>query len=80
MQSLRQRLVDVNDWNAASIQEAIQQTVDEADVGFGKVGQPLRLAITGVTASPAMNEVMAMLSRDDVLARIDQMIAQASVD
>lgn len=80
MQSLRQRLVDVNDWDATSIQEAIQQTVDEADVGFGKVGQPLRLAITGVTASPAMNEVMAMLSRDDVLARIDQMIAQASVD
>lgn len=80
MQSLRQRLVDVNDWSAASIQEAIQQTVDEADVGFGKVGQPLRLAITGVTASPAMNEVMAMLSRDDVLARIDQMIAQASAD
>lgn len=80
MQSLRQRLVDVNDWDATSIQEAIQQTVDEADVGFGKVGQPLRLAITGVTASPAMNEVMAMLSRDDVLARIDQMIAQASAD
>lgn len=77
MQALRTRLLALDQWNAAALQDEIQQAVDDAGVGFGKLGQPLRLAITGVTASPAMNEVMAMLSQSDVIARIDRMIDMA---
>lgn len=78
MSALRAKLAALDVWQAEALQAAIQATVDEAGVGFGKVGQPLRLAITGVTASPSTNEVMALLSRDDVLGRIDKMIASVT--
>lgn len=75
--ALKSRLEVLPSWDADALQGAIQATVDEAGVGFGKLGQPLRLAITGVTASPSTNEVMAALERDDVLARIDRAQALA---
>ncbi len=80
LQSLRDRLAELEPWAADDIQAAIQATVDDAGVGFGKLGQPLRLAITGTTASPSMNEVIALLARDNVLARMDAALRRISSD
>ncbi len=57
-------------WNAESIQGAMDSTVEQLDIGFGKLGQPLRLAVTGGTASPGMDQTLALLGKDDVLGRI----------
>ena len=40
-------------------------------IGFGKLAQPLRVALTGSTVSPGVFEVMRVLGRDEVLARIE---------
>src|SRR5690606_11376588 len=37
----------VNDWNAADLHQVIADVVAELDVGFGKVGMPVRLALLG---------------------------------
>lgn len=63
-------LESLESWDAIRIQEALEATVAELGIGFGKLGQPLRLAITGGSASPAMNHTLALLHRDDVLERI----------
>ncbi len=47
---------------------------DELGVKLGQIAQPLRAALTGSDASPGIFEVMAVLGRDEVLARIDDAI------
>ena len=70
------RLATLGDWNAASVQGALEETVAALGIGFGKLGQPLRLAVTGGTASPAMNEVVALVGREETLARIERAVAR----
>jgi len=63
-------------WNAESIQTAMEATVAKLEIGFGKLGQPLRLAITGGTASPSMDQTLAMLAKEDVIERIKVAIGE----
>ncbi|MBV9774941.1 MAG: glutamate--tRNA ligase, partial [Gemmatimonadetes bacterium] len=39
--------------------------------GFGKLVHPLRLALTGSSASPGIDAVIALLGRDGVARRLD---------
>ncbi|MHA6963231.1 glutamate--tRNA ligase [Zobellella denitrificans] len=71
----RTRLAELADWRAGAIHEAINATAAELELGMGKVGMPLRVAVTGVGQSPAIDGVMALLGKDRVLARIDMALA-----
>ncbi len=72
---LRTKFANQSDWSPGALQEMIQQTVDELAVGFGKVGQPLRLALTGRGAAPGNDQVLALLGQQQTLLRIDRAIA-----
>ncbi|WP_375055796.1 glutamate--tRNA ligase [Zobellella sp. DQSA1] len=71
----RTRLAELADWQAGTIHEAINATAAELELGMGKVGMPLRVAVTGVGQSPAIDGVMALLGKEKVLARIDMALA-----
>ncbi|WP_321371658.1 glutamate--tRNA ligase [uncultured Desulfuromusa sp.] len=43
-----------------------------ADVKFGKIAQPLRVALTGGVPSPGIYEILQVLGKDESLQRIDQ--------
>ena len=43
---------------------------EEAGIGLGKIAQPLRAALTGRTTSPGIFDVIALLGRDETLARL----------
>jgi glutamyl-tRNA synthetase len=61
-------------WDAASVEAAIRAVADQGGVKLGKLAQPLRAALTGQTTSPGIFDVLALLGRDETLARIaDQM-------
>jgi glutamyl-tRNA synthetase len=61
-------------WDAASVEAAIRAVADQGGVKLGKLAQPLRAALTGQTTSPGIFDVLALLGRDESLARIaDQM-------
>lgn len=64
------KLQELELWNAESIQACVQATVDENEVGFAKVAQPVRIAITGGTMSPSIDATLALLGRDVSLARL----------
>jgi len=53
----------------------VEETVNTHNVGFGKVGQPLRLAVTGHGKSPSIDITLQLLGREKTLQRIDQAIA-----
>ena len=70
-----QRLGALADWDAASVEAAIREVAEGSGVKLGKLAQPLRAALTGRTTSPGIFDVLALLGRDESLARIaDQMV------
>ncbi len=48
--------------------------VAEREIGFGKLGQPLRVALLGRLSGPGMDEVMAILGVEETVARIERAI------
>jgi glutamyl-tRNA synthetase len=59
-------------------EEAFKQLVEEEKMKMGQLAQPVRVALTGRTASPGLFEVMEVLGRDRTLFRLRQGIERAS--
>jgi glutamyl-tRNA synthetase len=63
------------EWDAGSVEAAIRDVAERSGVKLGKLAQPLRVALTGRTTSPGIFDVLALLRRDESLARVaDQML------
>ena len=62
-------------WTAERLQALLTDFVAEHGIGFGKIGAPVRAALTAGTPSPDLHEVMAFLGRDEVLGRIEDATA-----
>ena len=61
-------------WNADSLQQFLEKFVSDNDIGFGKIGQPVRAALTGGAPSPDLSQVLALLGKDETLARLTDVI------
>ncbi len=59
-------------------EEAFKQLVEAEEMKMGQLAQPVRVALTGRTASPGLFEVMEILGRDRVLFRLRQGLDRAS--
>ena len=49
---------------------AFKQVMEATGLGFGKIAQPVRVALTGTTVSPGIFEVIEVLGKARVLARL----------
>jgi glutamyl-tRNA synthetase len=58
------------DWTAAAIEAEVRAFADKSGLKLGAVAQPLRAALTGRTTSPPIFDVLAVLGRDESLARL----------
>ena len=63
-------LGDVADWSVPALEEAVKRVAEKAELGLGKIAQPLRAALTGRSTSPGIFDVLMLLGRDESLARI----------
>jgi glutamyl-tRNA synthetase len=62
-------------WNHDSTDAAVREVAEATGLKLGKLAQPLRAALTGKTTSPGIFDVLALLGKDESLARIsDQML------
>jgi glutamyl-tRNA synthetase len=68
----RETLAALGPWEPAPMEEALRALAEAKGVGGGKIFQPLRVALTGLTVSPGIFDVMVMLGRERTLARIAQ--------
>jgi glutamyl-tRNA synthetase len=59
-----------SDWTAATIEAAVRAFAEQSGVKLGAVAQPLRAALTGRTTSPPIFDVLAVLGRNESLARL----------
>ena len=70
----------VEPFDAEHVEAALRGVVDQLEAKPGKVFQPVRVAIAGQTVSPGIFESVALLGKDDTLARIDSALARARDD
>ncbi|WP_038037029.1 glutamate--tRNA ligase [Thermopetrobacter sp. TC1] len=62
-------------WTEETLEERIKAFAEAQELKLGKVAQPLRAALTGSNVSPGIFEVLAVLGREESLARIRDQLA-----
>jgi glutamyl-tRNA synthetase len=64
------KLEAITSWEVAHLEDTVRALAETEGVKLGKVAQPLRAALTGKAVSPPVFDVMAVLGREEALARI----------
>lgn len=71
----RAALDAITDWTPDSIDAAIAAFAESSGHGMGKAAQPLRVALTGTAVSPPLGLTLALLGKDESLARVDRCLS-----
>jgi glutamyl-tRNA synthetase len=72
--AIKEALENITLWDASHIQIAIQKTANELGINLGKIGMPLRVAITGAGMSPAIELTLFWAGQIRTLKQIDKAI------
>ncbi|HEX5508384.1 MAG TPA: glutamate--tRNA ligase [Pseudolabrys sp.] len=70
LRSIVPELEAVSDWSASAIEAAVRAFAERSALKLGAIAQPMRAALTGRTTSPPIFDVLAVLHRDESLARL----------
>ncbi len=72
LEVVRDKLAAIDVWSAENVHHAIQATADELEVGMGKVGMPLRVAVTGAGQSPGLDVTVHAIGKTRSIERINK--------
>jgi glutamyl-tRNA synthetase len=78
MREIKERLENLPEFTQKDIEKVFHQFIEEEHIKLGKIAQPLRVALTGSSASPGLFEVMEALGRRKVIKRIEKALAYIS--
>jgi glutamyl-tRNA synthetase len=76
LSAVRERLAELAAWTPDAMEQALRSLAEARGVAAGKLFQPLRVALTGVSVSPGIFEVLALLGRERSLQRIKQALVR----
>ncbi|MGD9732275.1 MAG: glutamate--tRNA ligase [Desulfamplus sp.] len=62
--------VDPADFSEKKLEDAFTKVMEETNLKFGKIAQPIRVALTGTTVSPGIFEMIIALGRTKTIERI----------
>ena len=74
LRAVRERLAGLDHWGQAAIGEAVQDVATSFDLKLGKLGQPIRVAVTGGPVSPPIDVTLRLVGQDRTIARLDHAI------
>ena len=63
-------LETVEFWNEEHMQPVFERLMEQYQIKFGKIAQPLRVSLTGKTVSPGIFEVLEVLGKKKTLKRV----------
>jgi glutamyl-tRNA synthetase len=66
--------VQDSDFSAGTLEQAARTLAEERGVKLGELAQPLRAALAGSTISPPIFEVASIFGRDEVIARLKDLL------
>ena len=78
LQEAREAMAGIEPFAPEAIETALRDVADRRGVKAGQVFQPVRVALAGTTVSPGIFETLALLGRDESLARIDAALSRAA--
>lgn len=71
-----ERLAHSTDYHETAIEALLRSLAEEKAISAAKIIHPIRLALTGATASPGLFEMMVVLGKETVLRRLKHLIDQ----
>ncbi len=69
---IRDRLGAQLEWTPEALHHLLTELAGAQDLKLGQVAQPIRVALTGNTVSPPIDQTLAVLGKDQSLARLDR--------
>ena len=75
LSKLKEKWENLAEFNSTSSEEAFKALLEENELGFGKVGPILRLALTGLGMGPSLFEIADILGKEESIERIDRIIS-----
>ena len=68
-------LEQIEAFTEENLEDAFRAVMEKSGLKLGKIAQPVRVALTGRTASPGIFEIIAIIGRDKVLDRVSKAVA-----
>ncbi len=78
MNELIKVLTSIDDFSSKTIEETVKSWITSKEIGFGKIMQPLRLAIVGEMKGPHLFDIIDMIGKDEAVLRIKKIIKTLS--
>ncbi|MBW2017659.1 MAG: glutamate--tRNA ligase [Deltaproteobacteria bacterium] len=75
LEEIKGTLAGTEDFSEKGLERVFLDFLEKKQIKLGKIAQPIRVALTGRTASPGLFEVMAVLGREKVLDRLERAIS-----
>ncbi len=70
LEDLLDRSRALQDWSGAAMHAAVEAVAQAHEVGMGKVGQPVRVAVSGAGNTPSLDVTLELLGREQTEARL----------
>ena len=64
----------LEDWTADSLTKLLETKQQEWNVGFGKIAQPIRVALSGTTVSPQIIDTLLLVGEKRLMDRVRRCI------
>jgi glutamyl-tRNA synthetase len=77
LEAIRAGVAALPAMDTGPLEQLFQAEAERRGLGLGKIAQPVRVALTGGTASPGMYDVVQILGKDETLRRLDEAIRVA---
>jgi glutamyl-tRNA synthetase len=75
LQASLEALENVSDFSQSNLEAALTEVMQKLDLKFGKIAQPMRVALSGKTVSPGIFEMIDALGKEQVISRLQRAIA-----
>ena len=75
LHDLRVLLADLAPWETDVISQALAKFTQQQQLSMKNVAQPLRVAVSGGTVSPPIDQTLAILGKPSTLARIERCLS-----
>jgi len=68
------KLAALENWSLEKLHHAIEDAAAELEVGMGKIGMPLRVAVTGAGQSPSLDVTLQLIGKTRCIERLEKAI------
>jgi glutamyl-tRNA synthetase len=74
LRAARNMLAELDNWSPADIADVIETVSGNFEINMGKLGQPIRVAVTGGSVSPPIDITVWLVGQDRAVQRLDHAI------